>query len=133
MYSAMKAQSSRARGRNREIDRMVTAFLVRLEQLVEQTVDRRLAVRVQELARGTNGRTTRVSRRAERRRYADGPLVSRSAASDPSPLSVARSPRAQCRGALVGGGRCRHKVRPPAQLCNWCVSLGVQKRNADDS
>jgi hypothetical protein len=42
----------------------------------------------------------------------------------PAAMIVSRKER--CKGVLLGGGSCRSRVMPPAELCPWCLALGVR-------
>jgi hypothetical protein len=42
------------------------------------------------------------------------------------PAAFIASRKERCKGVLLGGGSCRSRVMPPAELCPWCLALGVR-------
>jgi hypothetical protein len=77
-----------------------------------------------------NGATARVSITLTPPSDSDGARPARVQISAPGPTIdpalVAAARKERCKGVLLGGGSCRSRVMPPAELCPWCRALGVR-------
>jgi hypothetical protein len=77
-----------------------------------------------------NGATARVSITLSAPSDAESARPTRIQISAPGPTIdpalVAASRKERCKGVLLGGGSCRSRVMPPAELCPWCRALGVR-------